>query len=310
VTAFDVPLRGQPLDLAATLANGQAFRWSAVPDQPGWWEGVAAHTLWRLAVHDGRLIGSCNPAISDPTSFLRHYFVLDVDWLDVCRTVSAAHPAAEAAVRRFPGMRILRQDPDETLLTFSIATATNVPRVTRSVAKLCATSGRVLAVRDDGPMYDFPTPPEVLAVPLDVLRTTCNLAYRAVHLRATAATLQSRGPAWLASLRSGPYIEAHRSLDALEHFGPKLADCVALMGLGYWEAVPIDTHVWALSKELFGESIKTRSLTPKTYQVVGDRWRATLGRYAGVAQQWMFHARRSDQGRLRQQVLPATIASR
>ena len=38
------------------------------------------------------------------------------------------------------------------------------------------------------------------------------------------------------------YRKAHEQLLELQGVGPKVADCVCLMGLGWGEAVPVDTH--------------------------------------------------------------------
>src|ERR1700736_525666 len=85
---------------------------------------------------------------SDAASFLAGYFRLDLPLREIHAEIAGAHPAAADAVRQFEGLRILRQDPLETILTFSIATATNVPRVTRSIRETCARFGSVIAVVD------------------------------------------------------------------------------------------------------------------------------------------------------------------
>jgi N-glycosylase/DNA lyase len=118
-------------------------------------------------------------------------------------------------------------------------------------------------------------------------------------MKAIARILADRGPQWIASLRDLPYRAARDELDALPGYGPKVADCVSLFALGFDEAVPVDVHVWAIAHELFGEAIRTRTLTPKTYDAIGDRFRSIFGPWAGWAQQYLFCARRATPIHLR-----------
>ena len=73
--------------------------------------------------------------------------------------------------------------------------------------------------------------------------------------------------------------------------GPKVADCVCLMGLGWGEAVPVDTHVWQIAQRdyKFGKG-KHKSLTKATYDAVGDHFRQLWGREAGWAHSVLFAA--------------------
>jgi N-glycosylase/DNA lyase len=293
VSPIFVPLRGEPLSLEQTLQTGQAFRWRAIGDE---WEGIAGHHVWRLRIEADSLIARVLPQlpVAEAEAFLARYFRLDLPLRVVQSEIAAAHPAAAAAIDQFTGLRIIRQEPIETVLTFSIATATNVPRVTRSVREVSAHFGTLLAVVDGVACYDFPTPKQVLAAPVEALFGPCNLAYRARSIQAVARELIARPDHWATrDLAALPYRAARDALDSLPGFGPKVADCVCLFGLGFDEAVPVDIHVWAIAHELFGEEIHTRTLTARTYDAIGDRFRSIFGRWAGWAQQYLFCARRA-----------------
>ncbi len=288
-----VPLNGEPLSLEQTLACGQAFRWRHVGE--GIWEGVADGRVWRLRLADGALLAKAVPSASEEVAraFLSCYFALDLPVRKIGQAVAAAHPAAGNAATRFEGLRILRQDPLETILTFTVATATNVPRVTRSIAALCHYFGAPIATVDGVTYHDFPTVEAILAAPVDVLFGACNLAYRARSLQAVAQTIHSQLASWPETLTGLSYAEAHQALVELPFLGPKVSDCICLFGLGHADAVPVDVHVWAIAHELFGEDIPTRTLTRKTYQKIGDRFRALFSPWAGWAQQYLFCARRA-----------------
>ncbi|HLH73270.1 MAG TPA: DNA glycosylase, partial [Chloroflexota bacterium] len=242
-----------------------------------------------------QLLARMQPALSAKaaTEFLIHYFCLDLPTREIRARVGAAHPRAAEAAEQFAGLRILRQDPLETILTFTIATATNVPRVTRSIGELCRRFGDPITDVDGVTQHDFPTVEQILAAPTEELFRECNLAYRARSIQAVAREIHSRSADWLETLRELPYLEAHAALDALPGYGPKVSDCACLFGLGLYDAVPVDIHVWAIAHELFGEEIPTRTLTSKTYRKIGDRFRDLFSPWAGWAQQYLFCARRA-----------------
>lgn len=87
------------------------------------------------------------------------------------------------------------------------------------------------------------------------------------------------------------YKEAHEQLLQLAGVGPKVADCVCLMGLGWGEAVPVDTHVWQIAQRdyKFGKT-KTKTFNKAMYDAVGDHFRELWGKYAGWAHSVLFTA--------------------
>lgn len=287
VTRLDVP--PALLDLAETLGSGQAFRWRRAG---GAWVGVVrghAIQLWR----EGPAV--CARAFPGPADFLADYFRLAFDLAGWAAAVE--QPELRAALARYPGLRVLAQEPWEVLLAFSTATARPVARIAASLELLAAHFGRPIARIDGRTFFAFPPPERIAAAPVEALWADCRLYYRARQLQATARALLERGSAWLDRLAAGPYPAAHAELAALSGIGPKVADCVCLFALRFDQAVPVDTHVWALARELLGERVPTRSLTRRTYALVADLFRARYGPAAGWAQQYLFHQRRLARAR-------------
>jgi N-glycosylase/DNA lyase len=135
--------------------------------------------------------------------------------------------------------------------------------------------------------------------------------YRAKYIAETARIIAKERPrGWLLGLRNPnsqawgneekattnqipvSYKEAHEQLVELSGVGPKVADCVCLMGLGWGEAVPIDTHVWqiAVRDYKFGKNSKTKTMNKAMYDSVGDHFRALWGKQAGWAHSVLFTA--------------------
>ena len=156
--------------------------------------------------------------------------------------------------------------------------------------------------------HDFPTPEALTGKEVETHLRELGFGYRAKYIADTARIVAYSKPAsWLESLRNPEspgfgmphvpaeehktYKEAHEELLTLTGVGPKVADCVCLMGLGWGESVPVDTHVWQIAQRdyKFGKS-KVKTLNKATYDAVGDHFRELWGKYAGWAHSVLFTA--------------------
>ena len=184
------------------------------------------------------------------------------------------------------------------------------------VDKLCRNYGRKIGEVDGVGCWDFPGPSALTGRGVEGRLRDLGFGYRAKYLWRTACVVAGeRDSGWLQGLsnpegvssadekdskqhdplpeggRQG-YRDAHEALLELQGVGPKVADCVCLMGLGWGEAVPVDTHVWQIAQRdyKFRQSSKHSSLTKATYDAVGDKFRALWGREAGWAHSVLFTA--------------------
>lgn len=130
--------------------------------------------------------------------------------------------------------------------------------------KLCFHYGPLVCYVDSIPFYDMPTPARLCDPSVEGHLRQLGFGYRAKYLHRTAVMVsKEHDQGWLDSLRNPEspvlgaksfdagemlpggregYRTAHEELLALQGVGPKVADCVCLMGLGWGEAVPVDTH--------------------------------------------------------------------
>jgi N-glycosylase/DNA lyase len=278
------------LDLAHTLDCGQAFRWRRAGDA---WIGVVDRRVFRLRRLDvERVEYRGAPAGGDPAGELAAYLRLDVDLAGLQAELAALDARVGEAIEAFPGLRVLRQPALETLLTFVCSPASNIIRITRSIDLLARLYGEPIATIDNVEHRAFPTLERLAATEPGELARTTGLGFRGPNLRRVASTLLDRPPDWAESLATLDYESARREMIGLPSIGPKIADCVALFGLAFDEAVPVDTHVWGLAHELFGARFATRTLTPATYDLVRCAYVERYGRWAGWAQQYLYHGRR------------------
>jgi endonuclease III len=178
--------------------------------------------------------------------------------------------------------------------------------------KLCANYGPLIGHIDGVPFYDMPSPSALTNPRVEEHLRELGFGYRAKYLYQTALMVTREKKGWLDSLRNPEspllgekassagdmlpggregYREAHEKLLSLQGVGPKVADCVCLMGLGWGEAVPVDTHVWQIAQRDYGFGKgRHRSLTKQTYDAIGDHFRRLWGKEAGWAHSVLFTA--------------------
>ena len=186
--------------------------------------------------------------------------------------------------------------------------------VDTQMEKLCIHYGALIGYLDSRPYHDMPTPCTLAQPRVEAHLRKLGFGYRARYLYETALLItQHKPPGWLDGLRNPEapilggrssdagemspqggregYRRAHEELLALQGVGPKFADCVCLMGLGWGEAVPVDTHVWQIAQRdyRFGKG-RHSSLTKATYDAVGDKFRSLWGKEAGWAHSVLFTA--------------------
>jgi N-glycosylase/DNA lyase len=267
-----------PFDMGLSLLCGQAFRWQPLED--GGYRGVVEGTvvdIWQKG--PGLLVWE-----SGPRPFTREqahsYFRLADDLEAIRETIG--DPSVDGAFEAYPGLRILRQEPWETLVSFVISQVSNVPRISKTVETISTHYGDHLG---DGMSNAFP-PPDQLARADDNALRLLGLGYRAPHLVHISNAIND-GEMFLEPLRYAPYEEAKARLMEMPGVGPKVADCCLLFSLDHLEAFPVDRWVIRAVEEWFD----TR--TGMSQQAMGTWARDRFGRFAGYAGQYLFHSRRT-----------------
>ncbi len=266
----------QPFDLNPTLSCGQVFRWHC---ENGIWHGtienepVAVRQEGPLLTYTG-----CSEA-----SLIR-YFALDIDLENVLRT-TGEDPYLAAAVRRHRGLRIVRQDPWECLVSYLCAQNTSIPHIQRMLHNLCARTGDELR-GSAGTAHSFPDAGAVASLPLEE-KKACAFGYRAgyIHRTAEAVTVDAY---WDERIREMDYEDARREIMRFPGVGPKVADCILLFGFEMYESFPVDVWVRAIVQTCYGVGSSAKNLTPKEYEAIRQFGRRHFGCHAGYAQEYLF----------------------
>lgn len=174
-------------------------------------------------------------------SFWKQYFDLDRDYGEVKRSIDSRDIYLREAAQKGWGIRILKQDMWEMIVSFLISQQNNIPRIRKCIQNICEKYGEK-RISDNGIIYyTFPTPSALSGAAEEDLRA-CNLGYRSRYVLETAKRVAD-GEVDLKEIEDMDYPDAKQELLKLYGVGEKVADCICLFALHHLEAFPVDTHI-------------------------------------------------------------------
>lgn len=267
-------LTANHFNLERTLTCGQAFRWK--PQKDGSWFGVALDRPLLIRQFGDTLDLSAPVGDRD---FWRGYFALDRDYGEV-EALLASDSQTAPAVACSGGMRILRQDPYEALISFVVSQNNNVKRITGIIERLCAAYGE--RGEHMGTAYFAFPKSEALAKATVKELELLGTGYRAPYVLHCAQRIRDGYD--LDGLRALSFEQAKKELMGFKGVGPKVAECVMLFSLGFDTAFPVDVWVKRISAWLY---------PGKNGRFAAKAAAERFGCWAGAAQQYLFHYART-----------------
>ena len=261
--------------LRHTLESGQAFRWKS-SSYGGYYGFITNRALRVVQEGDQLIIHTADASLTD--AHIRNYFDLDADLNAIVASIDVDGQIHEA-IARFRGLRVLRQDPWECLASFVCSSFNNIKRIEGMIERLSDTFGEPASFNGYRGCA-FPSAGVLAEVSERRLRTL-GLGFRAKYLKATSRMV-AQGELPLETLRRVDYVAAKAALLHCDGVGEKVADCLALFALQKYEAFPVDVWVARSMRYYF----RAKRVTPKQ---MGEFARVHFGRYAGYAQQYLYH---------------------
>ena len=237
-SSFHIPLKGG-IDLDKTEKSGQCFRW--IPDGDSFLIPAGGMLAKVSEVGDGidvlLLSSDKKRKPADIEAFWKKYFDAELDYECIRKMPDKKDKFLKGAAAAGEGIRIIYQEPFETLITFIISQRKSIPAIKTSVERICAAAGRKIPGTE---VYDFPTPKELSLLGTDEL-TACGLGYRAPYIHSAAESVY-HGDTDLEKLHGVSDDKLLESLMSLNGVGVKVANCTALFGFHRLDLFPID--VW------------------------------------------------------------------
>ena len=239
------------MNLDQIANSGQCFRWKKLNDNT---YGILAFgRCLEISQNDDVFTLSCDE--NEWIQYWKPYFDIDtdIDYDEVEKFITESNDEfLKVAYEYGSGIRILRQDLWEVIISFIISQNNNIPRIKKSIEKLC-----------DGVGGKFPSCYEILDMDL----TDKGLGYRDKYLEDACE--------W--RLRFGDLLyesdNPKKMLMQIKGIGNKVADCICLFGLHDLKAFPIDTHI--------------QKIIDREYNGEMPDW--VENKYSGLFQQYLFY---------------------
>jgi N-glycosylase/DNA lyase len=282
--------RCSSFDPVASINSGQVFLWEKHSNS---WYGIHGDRVIKFTQSDG-YVEFCS--FPEDKSCDQKIFRLDDDIKKIFEEISH-DPLVCRLAKAYPGLRLIRQDPHQCLISFVCATNTNIPMIRRMLYNMARKFGRLTKVDGMG-FFTFPSAADINRATVDELRG-CGLGYRTKAIKAVADAITG-GRLDFDSLKKASYYESRKELLQVYGIGNKIADCALLFSLEKLDAFPIDVwiaralanHYSWLHKSKFSDKI-----APHQYEQLSEIARKYFGKYAGYAQQYLYYYMRQAAGK-------------
>lgn len=268
--------------LIHTLECGQFFRWDKVGD---WYYIMCFDTLTKIRQKGNTLHYITRPDKS--SEFISQIFRLDDDLNRIIDEINKDDLIA-SAIKRYRGLKIMRQEPFECLISYVCSANSSIPNIKNKLNKMAELFGEEIEL-DGYIQHTFPKPDELASASLEQLKKR-KIGYHSKYIKDVASAINS-DDINLCELSKMSYRDARDKLLKVfrgKGVGEKVADCVCLFSLEKLEAFPVDIWVERIMREYYFGGKKPSK------KEISQFARDYFGNYAGYAQQYLYHFRRSQ----------------
>lgn len=267
-------------DLKQTLECGQIFRY----------EEVAPHTYTVIAKNkriklthkpESTSLIIHNIKLSEYEQIWKEYLDIETDYGNIIKEISKNDSHMKKATDYGSGIRILRQDTWEMIITFIISQNKAIPHIQTCVNNLCQAFGEAIVDAEGETYYAFPTPEELSKATEEEIRE-CKVGFRAPYIMDACKKVMD-DTVVIEALPGMSTEEAKNTLMQIKGIGEKVAHCVLLFGLNKTDTFPTDVWITRVVQETYfnGDQISKKDII----KFADERF----GEYAGYAQQYLFY---------------------
>lgn len=286
--------------LSHILENGQCFRWDRIEEQDdSAFIGVVSNNVFKISEKEKEILGNDNLEVIKLTDiyvettmeetaakkFLEEYFNLSENYEDIKKKYSENYESLKKATEFAYGLRVLKQDEFETIISFIISANNNIKRIKKIINNISMKCGK--KIEFEGKEYfGFPSIEELIKLKEEDFKSL-GAGFRAKYLESTVNKIYSDNlEKYIEKLNNLSNKELEKELLNLKGVGPKVANCIMLFGFNRIDSFPIDVWVKRVMQEEFfgGEEVSNKKI---------EEFANTLYE-KGLAQQYLFYWRREQ----------------
>ena len=268
------------INVENSINSGQVFLWKKNKE---FWNGVNGDDVLSI---DKK--GNINSYQNFKIDFFRQNDNLE----KIIKSISK-DKTVKMAVKKFQGLRILRQDPFQCLISFIVSSNSNIPKIKNNLENISKKFGKKIKFQNQE-FFLFPNPKKLAKASINEI-TSCGVGYRAKFIKEAAKIIDLKEIDF-DYLKKCDYQDAKESICQIPGVGGKVADCVLLFSLDKLEAVPLDRWIIRILEKYYLKKfeITTKTITEKQYNILHKKIVNYFGPYAGYSQQFLFKMEREN----------------
>ena len=263
--------------LTDTFDCGQCFRFN--PVEKNRYIGVAFGNVAEIISKDGDVIIK-NVSKEEFLKNWVEFLDLERDYKEIKRELSKDEKVNKA-IEYGGGIRILKQEFFECLISFIISQQNNIPKIKKAIEGFCVLFGEEISYNGEK-YYTFPAPEKLKDISISQL-APLKIGYRDKYIIDAVQKVLS-GEISYEKLLNSSYEDAKKQLLGIMGVGEKVANCVLLFSLLKSEAFPVDTWIKKAMESLY--NLEEKNIPQYT--------RMNFGKYSGFAQQYIFYYIRNN----------------
>lgn len=256
---------------------GQCFRW--ISEEDGSYTGVAKGKVINVS-RENDTVYIKNSNLEDFNNIWKDYFDLETDYTQIKNILKGMDDHLKKATEFGWGIRILRQDPWEMIISFIISSNNRIPMIQRAIKNLSKQYGTYIGQYNGVDYYDFPTPEQLNKASIEDIRA-CSTGFRDKYIKSTTEAIINNNDD-VYKYHSLSTEECRKELMKFNGIGPKVCDCISLFGMQKYDTFPVDVWVKRVMQEFYVDDDMS---LPKMRTYAIDKF----GDLSGFAQQYLFY---------------------
>ena len=268
------------INLENTINSGQVFLWGKKFES---WYGINGQNVLKI----------------DSLGNIRSYSKIKIDFFresdnlkEILKIISKDR-VTNQAVKKYYGLRLIRQDPFQCLISFILSSNSNIQKIKNTLENICRNFGTSIFF-ENNEFFLFPEPEILANASLQEIKK-CGSGYRSEFI-IKASKMVCTKEINFEYLKNCEYDEAKKNLLRIPGVGNKVADCILLFSLDKLNAFPLDRWMIRILEKYYPQffDFPVKTLTDKKYDLLHEKIIRHFGSYAGYAQQFLFKMEREN----------------
>lgn len=265
---------------------GQCFRWNRINENT--YIGVIKGAVIKVKQEGNKIIFTGNSEKNFKDT-INYYFDLNTNYTEYKNKLSNIDGFMEESIKFGDGIRILKQDLWECIISFIISANNNIPRIKKIIERISKEYGKEIEF-EGNIYYEFPTPEELSKASIEDLRAL-GTGFRDKRIFNTTKMILEKKVDLEKIIKFETSEEMREELLKLDGVGPKVADCILLFSLKRLDVFPIDVWVRRVMNDLYIHNEIEEKVNKQQLQKLAEE---KFGNLAGMAQQYLFYWKREE----------------